>query len=469
MAKYFGENSVYRDSDRLHDIYGRLPESTVNPEAEYADQTDIYRLQKDLVAEGYNRIILIVFDGMDWQTTWIAASYAKRHCNYREGRGTGLSFQDYRGVETDFAYVVTSPFDVGGDVDVNAQRRVTKDRLDHGGYSARLGGPFPWSIPTDRSYLLDKSRAALHAVTDSSSSATSLTAGIKTFNGGINVDHHGQPVETIAHEVQRDLGWSVGAISSVPICHATPAAAYAINVSRDDYQDISRDMLGIPSISSRGKTYPGMDVVIGAGWGVDLEIDEEGAQGTNFVPGNRCLTAEDLHVATTRANEPYVLAQRTPGASGAAALREASQEAIRSGKRLLGYFWTKYHHLPFQTANGDFSPVTDMSAAEEYTEADIFENPKLADMAIAGLDVLATNKTGFWVLIEAGDVDWANHKNNIDNSIGAVISGSDMCAAVFDWIENHGGWQKTAVIVTSDHGHYLNVLDIDAFTRPTPK
>ena len=28
-------------------------------------------------------------------------------------------------------------------------------------------------------------------------------------------------------------------------------------------------------------------------------------------------------------------------------------------------------------------------------------------------------------MIEAGDVDWANHANNIDNSIGAVISGDD--------------------------------------------
>ena len=61
-------------------------------------------------------------------------------------------------------------------------------------------------------------------------------------------------------------------------------------------------------------------------------------------------------------------------------------------------------------------------------------------------------------MIEAGDVDWANHQNNIDNSIGAVLSGEEAFARLVSWIESHGGWKETCVIVTADHGHYL-VLD----------
>jgi alkaline phosphatase len=467
LADYTGANSPYRNSRRLASIYHRVPTGTVDPEAICADQTDVFRLQQDLVHEGYNRIILIVFDGMDWQTTWIAATYAANKAMYREGRGTGLTLQDYAGTSTEFAYYVTSPYDTGGTVDVNAQIRTNDSGLDLGGYAGNLGGRTPWDDPVDRSYLIDRSRAALHAVTDSSSSATSLMAGIKTFNGAICVDEVCRPVETIAHQVQRDYGWSVGTITSVPISHATPAAAYAHNVSRDDYQDLSRDMLGIASISDRmSLKYPGLDVIIGCGWGVDKLVDDELLQGSNFIPGNQYLTEQDLELATTRAEGAYIAAQRTAGRKGVDVLTEAAQQAIASKKRLLGFFGTQHGHLPYRTANGDYKPVKDAKTTEQYSAADIDENPQLADMARVGLDVLGSNPTGFWAMIEAGDVDWANHANNVDSSIGAVHSGDKMVKTVFEWIEAHGGWNKTAVIVTADHGHYLNIKNIEAFTRP---
>jgi alkaline phosphatase len=72
--------------------------------------------------------------------------------------------------------------------------------------------------------------------------------------------------------------------------------------------------------------------------------------------------------------------------------------------------------------------------------------------------VLADRGERFWLMIEAGDVDWASHANNIDNSVGAVVSGDEAFRAVTDWIERHGGWDNTAVILTADHGHYL-VID----------
>ncbi len=60
-------------------------------------------------------------------------------------------------------------------------------------------------------------------------------------------------------------------------------------------------------------------------------------------------------------------------------------------------------------------------------------------------------------MVEAGDVDWANHSNNIDNSIGAVRSGDDAFAGVVQWIENNGGWDETVLVLTADHGHYFHL------------
>ena len=80
----------------------------------------------------------------------------------------------------------------------------------------------------------------------------------------------------------------------------------------------------------------------------------------------------------------------------------------------------------------------------------------------AALKVLETNEQGFWLMVEAGDVDWASHGNNIDNVVGAVMSGDDAFQAITEWAEKDDRWKDTAVIVTSDHGHLLTVRDLSA-------
>lgn len=69
-------------------------------------------------------------------------------------------------------------------------------------------------------------------------------------------------------------------------------------------------------------------------------------------------------------------------------------------------------------------------------------------------------------MIEPGDVDWANHDNNLDNSVGAVLSGDAAFRAVVDWVEARDCWDETAVIVTADHGHYLHITDPAALIPP---
>ncbi|MCA9094999.1 MAG: alkaline phosphatase, partial [Planctomycetaceae bacterium] len=47
------------------------------------------------------------------------------------------------------------------------------------------------------------------------------------------------------------------------------------------------------------------------------------------------------------------------------------------------------------------------------------------------------------------------HDNNLDNSIGAVISGDKAVEKITDWVEKNSNWNESVVIVTADHGHYL--------------
>ncbi|MBX3437030.1 MAG: alkaline phosphatase, partial [Planctomycetaceae bacterium] len=75
LGSYTGENSPYRNSESLMRLYGYLPENTLNTEADYCDQTNIGDIQLAALEAGKKYIFLVVFDGMDWQTTQAASIY----------------------------------------------------------------------------------------------------------------------------------------------------------------------------------------------------------------------------------------------------------------------------------------------------------------------------------------------------------------------------------------------------------
>jgi len=457
LCEVRGANSAYRSETRLRELYGDVPAATLNSDAEYFDQTDIYRLQKMAAQAGKRHIVLMIFDGMDWQLTQLGAM-AKSHCFTPHGRGSGLSLFDYQGAPSDYGFMVTSPHNEGTKCDVNQQRVLNAGGDLHGGYDASIAGSAPWSIANDPLYLIGKSTTRPHAYTDSSSSMTSMTAGIKTYNNGVNVDPFGRPVTTIAHELQSS-GFAIGVVTSVPISHATPACTYAHNVDRDDYQDLTRDLVGLPSIVHPSQPLPGVDVLLGAGWG-DEKMKDAG-QGDNFIAGNRYLASDDRTRIDSANGGAYEVALREAGSNGREKLLAATQRAVAQKKRLVGMFGHSSGHLPFRTADGNFDPTVSVDSegkpkdAEQYTSADLTENPTLTDMTNAALQVLDSRSDRFWLMVEAGDVDWAAHANNIDNAAGAVISGDDAFHAIVTWIEQRNGWNDTVVIVTSDHGHYF--------------
>ena len=79
---------------------------------------------------------------------------------------------------------------------------------------------------------------------DSASTATSIATGKKTYSGMINVDESGAtPYETIAEKLHAQKGWKVGVISSVNLNHATPAAFYAHQASRNNYYEIGEELV----------------------------------------------------------------------------------------------------------------------------------------------------------------------------------------------------------------------------------
>ena len=105
---------------------------------------------------------------------------------------------------------------------------------------------------------------------DSASTATSLSTGHKTYSGSINVDETGTvEYETISEKLHSQKGYSIGVITSVNLNHATPAAFYAHQASRNDYYDIGLELVdsgfeyfagGGPAGSRRRRGRPGEPV-----------------------------------------------------------------------------------------------------------------------------------------------------------------------------------------------------------------
>jgi alkaline phosphatase len=240
---------------------------------------------------------------------------------------------------------------------------------------------------------------------------------------------------------------------------------YAHNVDRDDYQDLGREMLGLESIvqtTRKGPRLPGLDVVIGAGYGQILTDSGGKVQGVNVVSNqNQHLADDDLKAIDVRNGGRYVVVTTKLDTPGDESLTSAAVAAARDDKRLFGFFGTNTSHLPFRTADGDYRPAAGIKGTREsYSPDDLAENPSLADMTRAALTVLGAKKDRpFALFVEAGDVDFALHDNNLDNAVGAVYSGEDAIKVIVEWVETHSNWDESAMIVTSDHGHYLVIDD----------
>ena len=217
------------------------------------------------VDAGYSNIILIVFDGMDWQTTR-GGRLQGGPGRVRAGRGTGLSFQDFRRIQTDFGLVCTSPLLSGAKTDVSAQTVISAGSESTGGYDLLRGGREPWNEQSGRDYLLGLDRERPHSVTD---------FGVVSYQHDVRRqnlqrrDRFGSRRRTTSADRTRTPGRTgfLGRCRDACPSATRRRAAYANNVSRKDYQDIARDMIGLPSSAHRDEPLPGVDVLIGGGWG----------------------------------------------------------------------------------------------------------------------------------------------------------------------------------------------------------
>lgn len=229
---------------------------------------------------------------------------------------------------------------------------------------------------------------------DSASTATSIATGYKTYSGMINVDLTGStPYETIAEKLHSQKGWKVGIVSSVNLNHATPAAFYAHQASRNNYYEIGEELVN-----------SGFEYFAGGG----------------------------LKKVTGPNKDKTSLYDLAANAGYKVTYTQADAEAVTAadGKVIL---------IDEHLADSD---------AMDY-EMDRQDGEwALADYVKKGIDVL-DNDTGFFMMCEGGKIDWACHANDAGATVNDTLALADAVQVAIDFAKEHA--DETLILVTGDH------------------
>ena len=374
-------------------------------------------------APALKHVIFFIGDGMSAQAE-VAAS------RYLYGTDDGLAWQKIPAK----AYVATWDVNVYND-NARRARRPPYSRSSFTpvlGYDVKTDGPGP---RTDR----NSGHVFLPGpATDSASAATALATGFKTDSGNIAWlpgDPPDGALTTIAEEYRARTGAGIGVVSTVPFDHATPAAFVSHSPSRNFYYTGLKGYKGLgiaDEIILRVKP----DVVIGGGHPLHDNPD--------FNP-KRGYISESLYLGLKTSPE-YLLVERMAGGDGGRAIIEGAAAARRAGKKLFGLFGGK-------GGNFDIAQAEDCPGRPRATPGSE-ENPSLAEATLAALDYLSEDPDGFFLMVEQGDIDWANHDNDFRGMVGCVADLDGAVRAATAFVDRPGDavdWTNTVLLVTADH------------------
>lgn len=249
---------------------------------------------------------------------------------------------------------------------------------------------------------LQTTHAENRYITGSAAAGTALATGHKTSIGTIGMNgNHTERFTSIATFAKK-MGKKVGIVSSVSIDHATPASFYAHVTSRGQYQEIGQFL-----INSDFDYFAGGNVRHNKYKNYTLNdfIKDAGDKGYKYVNTRSVFDALDN----------------------------------TSGKVI-----ATLEHLKDFTADGCAMPYS--------IDIDEFKNINdkitLADFTKKGIELI-DNENGFFMMVEAGKIDWACHANDVVSAAQDVLEFDRVIGVALDFYKKHP--EETLIVVTGDH------------------
>ncbi len=242
-------------------------------------------------------------------------------------------------------------------------------------------------------------------ITGSAASATALATGKKTTINTISMSgDHTEEYTTMA-EMAKAKGMKVGIISSVSIDHATPAAFYAHNETRNNYVEIGQDLLAS-----------------------DFDY---------FAGGN---------VRTSKYSGDYSYENFKADAAVNGYSYVSTKSAFDALNSESGKVFATLNILETYSGDGNAMPYAIDLNDGIYNTAD--NQITLADFTEKGIELL-DNDEGFFMMVEGGKIDWACHANDVVSAAMDMIAFDDAIGKALDFYNEHP--DETLIIVTGDH------------------
>lgn len=222
---------------------------------------------------------------------------------------------------------------------------------------------------------------------------------------------NGQAVETLL-ETLKAQNYGTGIVSTTRITHATPATIYAHICNRNAENTIATQMVPNGAGYNTKLGTDGMDVVLGGGL-------------RHFLPtslGGRRTDSRNLVEEMKTAGYRYV----NTGA-------ELSAVNLANTTKLLGLFNSS-------DLNYDLDRVKNN-----------IDEPSLADMTKAAIQILSRNQTGYFLMVEGGRIDHALHGTNAKRALEDTLAFDAAIQAAVEAVD----LENTLIIVTADHDHVM--------------
>ncbi|MFC2169001.1 alkaline phosphatase [Acidobacteriota bacterium] len=255
-------------------------------------------------------------------------------------------------------------------------------------------------------------------VADSAASSTQIASGVYAGSEMVGLDQNGNPVETILEKAKK-IGKSTGLISDNRVTHATPAGFAAHQPHRSLESEIAVDMLNT-----------GPDIMLSGGlrsW-IPKEAND---QASSIRKELEELTEGNIQIESTRKDSRNLVDEAIK--KGYAVAFNKSQMEKANGK-ILGLF--AYSSLP------DGIRETRTKNSPDRTI------PTLKEMSAKALTVLSQNENGFFLMIEAGQIDTAAHYHDTGTMLHEMLKINEILEYVLGWAKNH---EDTLIVVTADH------------------
>ena len=261
---------------------------------------------------------------------------------------------------------------------------------------------------------------------DSAPTAGSMNTGVKQRFNLINLQNGARHDDcstvkgnelTMMSEIVTGMGKSVGVVSTARITHATPAAVYAKTANRN-WED------SLPEGCTQQKDIAAQLIDALEAGTVDFVA---GGGSRYFFPKGQTVDGVEGH----RKDANNLLDKATGMGVQWAGTGEAWNQLKLDGSPVLALFGSS--HMKYEA---------DRAGSGE---------PSLAEMTEAAIKSLSTNENGFYLEIEAGRVDHANHAGNLARAVEDGVAFSEAVKKADEMTNDN----DTLIIVTADHEHAI--------------